>query len=175
MLFLGAFLEPPRPWGWEDLQRLGWALRRRLLRLGGLYRRLLGWGIHRRTAQQRRVWMLNHPAESTKGLSMSLLKIFIAYIAGCKRVVWFSNACIYNESGAWERHELSETGSLVGKYGPSLAARGASAAGASTLGAYLGAAGTTAAEISAGPFGIEASVLGALQFLAKECACKGGK
>jgi RHS repeat-associated protein len=66
-------------------------------------------------------------------------------------------------------------GTIAGKYVPGIAARGASAAGAPLLGAYAGAAGTTIAEISSGPIGIAASVLGAVSFLAKECECKDGK
>jgi RHS repeat-associated protein len=62
-------------------------------------------------------------------------------------------------------------GTALGKYGPGLLARGASAAGAPAVGAYLGMSATTIAEISTGPFGIGASVLGAVSYLAKECKC----
>ena len=66
-------------------------------------------------------------------------------------------------------------GAYAGKYGPGLVARGLSAAGGPTAGAYAGAAGTTLAEISSGPIGITASILGAVGYLAKECECKAGQ
>ena len=66
-------------------------------------------------------------------------------------------------------------GAAAGKYGPGLAARGLSAAGAPVVGAYAGMAGTALAEVASGPLGIMASLLGAGAYLAEKCECNPGK
>lgn len=65
-------------------------------------------------------------------------------------------------------------GSAAGKYGPGIAARGIATV-SGTAGAYAGMVGTTVAELLATPVGITASVLGAGQFLIKQCECKVAK
>ena len=64
-------------------------------------------------------------------------------------------------------------GTALGKYGPGILAEGVSAAGAPVAASYLGAGATTLAEISSGPLGIGASIIGAISFLTSECECKG--
>jgi RHS repeat-associated protein len=66
-------------------------------------------------------------------------------------------------------------GQAAGKYLPGAAANGLSRVGLPVAGAYVGAAGTTIAEISSGPIGIAVSVVGALSYLEKECKCEGAK
>lgn len=65
-------------------------------------------------------------------------------------------------------------GIVAGQYGPGLAASGLSAAGAPTLGAYAGMAGTTAHAIASSPVGVTVSILGALYYLNEKCECKAG-
>ena len=66
-------------------------------------------------------------------------------------------------------------GSLLGKYGPAIAAKGVGAVAGPLAGAHAGAAGTTAAAIMASPPGVAVTVMGAASFLVKQCECKAGK
>lgn len=73
----------------------------------------------------------------------------------------------------WHKGSAAAGGTALGKYGPGILAEGVSAAGAPVAASYLGAGATTLAEISSGPLGIGASIIGAISFLTSECECKG--
>lgn len=66
-------------------------------------------------------------------------------------------------------------GSLAGKYGPAIAARGVGAVAGPVAGAYTGMVGTTAAAAMSSPPGVAFTILGAASFLVKQCECKAGK
>jgi RHS repeat-associated protein len=66
-------------------------------------------------------------------------------------------------------------GYVAGKHLPGILANGASKVGMPAAGAYIGAGGTAIAEISSGPLGITASIMGAIGYLAEKCKCKGAK
>lgn len=75
--------------------------------------------------------------------------------------------------GIFVKGSAAAGGTALGKYGPGILAEGVSAAGAPVAASYLGAGATTLAEISSGPLGIGASIIGAISFLTSECECKG--
>ena len=65
-------------------------------------------------------------------------------------------------------------GAVAGKYGPNMASKAAGAIGPRAA-SYVGMGATGLAEVSSGPLGVTFSLVGAAQFLVKECECKGGK
>lgn len=78
----------------------------------------------------------------------------------------YSMRCILKR-GIGVKGTVAVAGTAAGKHFPGALANAAARVGAPVVGAYIGAAGTTIAEISSGPLGITASVVGAFAFLEK--------
>jgi len=66
-------------------------------------------------------------------------------------------------------------GTAAGKYGPGIASNVASKVISPLSGAYVGAAGTTLAEIASSPVGITVSVILAVDYVLKKCECNNPK